>query len=71
MKGAVIMKPIEVVVRHRRFPDVTVMASSRTEAKVRAAIEWGCGFLEIAEGAELFVWKAAKARGAQMNNEDV
>lgn len=65
------MEPIEVMVRHPRHPDVVVQAASQTEAKVRAAIEWGCGFLEIVEGARLYVRKAAKARGAQMNNEDV
>jgi hypothetical protein len=53
------MQPVEVLVRSFGRPDVIVMASSQTEARVKAAIEWGCSFLDVCSSSRLYVRKSA------------
>lgn len=53
----------EILVRCPGRPDVVVEAGSRLEAKVRAAIAWGCSFLDIDREARLYVRKTTQDNG--------
>ena len=49
---------MQVLVKHPWKPDVWVVATCRTEAIIRAAIAWGCGFTDVAAGAKCYVRQA-------------
>lgn len=61
---------MEVLVKHRRYGEVVVEATGRTEAIVRAAVIWDKPFTEVLPGAKVGLRREDLERLREQGRQD-